>query len=159
MDNPNLVDAVAAKLEEIAVRRKAVAADLAKRQAEAANPVSESWGRARAAGKALADDDSDGARERYREAVRRAVDGIWVVVAPAAGGAPRVAAVQVWFKSGAHRDYLIGYRPARGRQKGETFKPASLILDAKAGEMDFRKPADAALVARFLARPDVRKVG
>jgi DNA invertase Pin-like site-specific DNA recombinase len=141
MDNPNIVEAVAAKLDEIAVERKRLVAELSEAQVLVANPLSESWGAARAAGKALADDDSDEARERYRVAVRRAVDSIHVLFIP--GRSIRVAAVQVWFKSGAHRDYLIGYRPARGRLPGETLPPES-FASAGLPELDFRKAANVA---------------
>jgi hypothetical protein len=149
MDNPNTVDAVAAKLDELAIRRRELVKELAEAQNEAARPLGEVWKQARDAGRALAEDDSGDARERYRAAVRRAVESIWVLVMP--GGGVRVAAVQVWFKSGAHRDYLIGYRPARGVQAGEILKPRS-FAQPEVGELDLRKPADAKVLEAVLSR-------
>jgi DNA invertase Pin-like site-specific DNA recombinase len=153
MDNPDLVDTVAAKLAEIEGKRKRLTAELAEAQQAAASPLSESWGQARAAGRALAEDDGDDARERYRSAVRRAVESIHVLVAPAKESqAFRCAAVQVWFKGGAHRDYVIGYRPARGRLPGELLRTLSFAESGIAEDgIDLRKPEDAALVDALLA--------
>jgi DNA invertase Pin-like site-specific DNA recombinase len=159
MDIPAIVDTVAAKLDEISQKRKMLAADLAALEVEAANPIGESWTQARATGKALAVDNSDEARERYRTAVRRAVESVWVLIMPYNGeqkrATVRVAAVQVWFRTGAHRDYMIGYKPGRGRQVGETLKPRSLYFPGTPGDPDLRDPKQAAELERALASVDI----
>src|SRR5690606_8108006 len=43
MDNPDIVDAVAAKLAELHVRRKAIVDELAEAERESATPLAESW--------------------------------------------------------------------------------------------------------------------
>jgi DNA invertase Pin-like site-specific DNA recombinase len=159
MDNPDIVDEVAAQLAKIETKRKAVAAELATAQQEAANPVSEVWGQARAAGRALAETADDDARERYRSAIRRAIESVWVLIAPCPPNqSARIAAVQVWFKTGAHRDYLIGYIPGHGRVPSKLLKPRSFASAGQVGDLDFRKPDDAAEVEAWLTTVDVPKL-
>lgn len=142
MDDPNTVDVVSAKLSELAAKGKAIAAELAEAQREASSPFAESWGAARAAGKGLEDDNSDEARERYRAALRRTVENIWVLLMPAKDASIRIAAVQIWFTTGAHRDYLIGYKPGRGKQQSEAIEPQSFAA-AGLPDIDLRDPEQA----------------
>lgn len=161
MDDPNLVEVVAAKLTELEAKRKALASELAEAQAEAAHPVSEAWGAARVAGKALGQDDTSEARERYRTAVRRVVEAVFVLIMPGQGKqgrAPvRVAAAQVLFKTGAVRSYLIGYRPGRGSNGTVTLKPRSFAASGVGDGLDLRKPDHVKRLERQLAEADLRK--
>src|SRR5262249_6034550 len=71
-------------------------------------------------------------------------------------GSLRVAAVQVWFAGGAHRDYLILHRRATGgsvrarpaRTRVWSFAEAAPGADG----LDLRKPRDAARLAQELGR-------
>ena len=153
MDNPNLIDAVA-EASEIGGEEAALSSELDEAQRDAATPLSESWGEALAAGMALEKKESDEARLKYRSAVRRAVESIWVLILPGRG--LRIAAAQVWFKSGAHRDYLIGYRVGVANKKSGATKTESWSRSfAESGlkdGLDLRTPSDAVLLERVLLR-------
>jgi DNA invertase Pin-like site-specific DNA recombinase len=153
MSNPNLVDEVAKWLDGYAVDRRELVAKLSAAQAESANPLSEAWGQARATGKALTTDDSDDARERYRAAVRRAVESIYVLVRP--GGGNRLAAVQVFFRGGRVRSYILGNTPARGVRDGELLKPVSFAAAGIGDGIDLRDPTDVARVEKLLGSLDI----
>jgi hypothetical protein len=93
---------------------------------------------------------------RLRAAVRRIVTG--VVCLFVARGLDRVAAVQLRFEGGGHRDYLIHYRPGHaiksgGRKSGWSVR--SLKLPGKKSELDLRRPADVAALEKVLAGLDL----
>ena len=73
-----------------------------------------------------------------------------------AGGGPqgraavRFAVVQVWFKSGAHRDYVIGYKVGRGSQGSEPLKPKT-YADAGLPALDLRDRKQAARLETAIA--------
>jgi hypothetical protein len=111
------VDALVEVLRELETERKALVQDLAQARQEAASPLAEAWAGCRSLVEALdkAPDQTE-ARIKLRSAVRRIVEGVWCLFI--ARGAQRLAAVQVWFTGGAHRDYLILHRAATGGAVG-----------------------------------------
>jgi DNA invertase Pin-like site-specific DNA recombinase len=133
--------------------------DLVKRLAEArqkaANPLSEAWGEAQTLLGALdAAPDPHDARLRLRSALRRIVEGIWMLVVPR--GRDRLCAVQIVFAGGERsRSYLILHRPPKGnvasRRRGgwavRSFADAGLRPGAN---YDFRRPEDVEELARDL---------
>jgi DNA invertase Pin-like site-specific DNA recombinase len=142
MDRPELVDVVADKLAELERERRTVAEKLAEAQQDAASPFAEAWGQFKTAGQALAADNSDAMRERCRAAIRRVVESVWVLIVPGRPGyGLRICAVQVWFKSGAHRDYLILSRPPKAngiaRREGESWSRS--LADLAPGGLDLRQ--------------------
>jgi DNA invertase Pin-like site-specific DNA recombinase len=159
MDRPELVDVVADKLAELEQERRTVAEKLAEAQQNATAPFAEAWGQFRTAGEALSADNSDETRERCRAAIRRVVESVWVLIMPGRPGwGLRLCAVQVWFKSGAHRDYLILSRPPKAngiaRQEGQAWS-RSLADVSKLGALDLRKKKDAVALESVLAEVDV----
>lgn len=160
MDRPELVDVVADKLAAIESERKGVAARLAEAQRETASPLSEAIGNLRVVGRSLADDNSPENRTRCQAAIRRAVESVWCLFTPGRG--LRIAAVQVWFKGGRQRSYVIAHRPAgKVGYKGRTVRPewtwVESFADAGAGPdgIDLRTPADVRLVEKFLGTLDL----
>jgi DNA invertase Pin-like site-specific DNA recombinase len=120
-DVPALVDVLRA-LDE---KRAGAGLELAEAERQAASPLSRAWGEYRDLLGALdAAPDREEARMRLRSAIRRIVEGIWCLFVESPpterAGRPRgkkaksarLAAVQMWFNGGGHRDYLIGYRPS-----------------------------------------------
>jgi DNA invertase Pin-like site-specific DNA recombinase len=80
---------------------------------QAAHPLGEAWAEACTLADVLAaSKDVTDTRLRLRSAFRRFVSEIWLLVTGA--GAVRKAAVQVYYKSGNRRDFLILFRPAHG---------------------------------------------
>jgi DNA invertase Pin-like site-specific DNA recombinase len=157
MDVPELVDTVAEKLGELEAKRRRQAEELAEARQEASSPLSESWGEFRSLGDLLAADDTPDLREKVRAALRRTVDSVWVLIAK---GRPRLCAVQVWFKGepARHRDYVILHiRPVSNGKMAK--KPGrwfvrSLALPGKRGDLDLRRPTDAAALAEALEAAD-----
>jgi DNA invertase Pin-like site-specific DNA recombinase len=152
MDRPELVDVVADKLAELEQERRGVAEKLAEAQQNAAAPFAEAWGQFRTAGEALKADNSDEMRERCRAAIRRVVESVWVLILPGRPGwGLRLCAVQVWFKSGAHRDYLILSRPPKAngiaRREGQAW---SRSLADMAAKLDLRRPDHARRLEKAL---------
>jgi hypothetical protein len=96
--------------------------------------------------------DAEEARLRLRGVLRRIAEGFWCLFL--CRGSWRLAAVQVWFTGGAHRDYLILRRAATGGAVGD--RPAqwwarSFADVAAPGDLDLRRPADARRLERVLA--------
>ena len=78
MDNPDIVDVVAAKLAEYRTREKALAEQVAQAQREASGPPSEAWGEVRSLVEVLETaPDQEDARQRLRAALRRVIAGVW----------------------------------------------------------------------------------
>jgi hypothetical protein len=149
MDRPELVDVVADKLAGIEAEKRAVAARLGEAQREAASPLSEAVGHLRVVGTALEADDGDDNRARCQAAIRRAVESLWCLFAPGRGW--RVAAVQVWFKGGRHRNYVIVHRPAAKNQHGGD-RPATTMCVALSGRAPSVAGAEAAAPVQGLRR-------
>lgn len=156
MDDPAIVDTVAAKLAELNAKRKAAESELAAAQREAANPTAEAWGEFRTLAGLDPDQDTDELRERIKAALRRSVKSIHCLFM--GKGRTRMAAVQVWFADNkTHRDYLIVYQGAKPYQKapGTLLPVKSFPAVAKPGELDLRKPAHAARLEAVLSKVDL----
>jgi DNA invertase Pin-like site-specific DNA recombinase len=146
---------IADRITRLEAAQRDLAAQLAVARQEAAHPLSESWGETQSLIETLAAaPDPDDARMRLRGALRRIVEGIYLVVV--ARGSVRVCAVQVWFEKGKkHRDYLIVSRPAYGNGKKARTEPtwsaASLAPVITRGlSLDLRRRKDAADLATAL---------
>jgi DNA invertase Pin-like site-specific DNA recombinase len=156
-------------LRKLETNRAKAAAELAEAQREAASPLSNAWGEARTLLDALmsAPDEAD-ARTRLRAALRRVVESVRCLFLTKCSdprnegkvGRVRVAAVQVWFAGGAHRDYLITHTPATGGSVGTRPGRTSVATAffPSADPLDLRKRKDAAkLLAKLesieLVRP------
>jgi DNA invertase Pin-like site-specific DNA recombinase len=154
MDNPALIEVVAAKLVEFGEAKKKLAAELAEAQQEAASPLSESWGGFRSLAALLGDDGGDKElREKVKVALRRAVESVHCLFL--GRGRLRLAAVRVQFRgaSDAHRDYLLGYDPGRSNQRvrrpGRWWVRSFAECGIK-GTLDLRDAAHVARLERFL---------
>jgi hypothetical protein len=157
-------------LRKLESNRAKAAEDLAAAQREAASPLSATWGEARSLLDTIkaAPDQAD-ARARLRAVLRRIVGGIWCLFTTRPSdprnegkvGRVRVAAVQIWFAGGAHRDYIFAHWPAIGGAVGR--RPRRTIpYDAYfpgPGPVDLRKRKDAAKVLAFLERLDLTDNG
>ena len=127
MDDPAIVDTVAAKLAELNGRRKSLAAELSDAQRDADSPLAESLGEIRTLADALRQDNSDDSRTRARAAIRRAVDRVLCLF-----GGPvhrRLAIVQVCFHGGGRRAYVILHRRGHtsGRRGQQVVRPADTV--------------------------------
>jgi hypothetical protein len=129
--------------------KRAVVAELAEAKREAAHPLTGVWADAVAL---MAEDEP----ERLRAALLATVEQVLCVFVsrgPLKRGGLRLAAVQVRFNGGEHRDYLIAHRQGyAGRREPET--AVRSFADAGVGPLDLRKPADAARLVRQLAAFD-----
>jgi DNA invertase Pin-like site-specific DNA recombinase len=150
------------RLREKETTQRECAAKLAAARQKSAHPLSESWSETKSLLATLdAAPDHPEARLRLREALRRIVDEIRVLVVPARRD--RLAAVQIWFagEAEAHRDYLILHRAGLvAGNGGAVRRPSSWSVlsnawTATAGEIDLRKPSDAKAVEKYLAAVDV----
>jgi DNA invertase Pin-like site-specific DNA recombinase len=144
-------------LRTLDAKRAAAAEELAEAQRAAASPLSAAWGDCcnLLAALGAAEDQAD-ARARLRGALRRVAEGMWCLFV--ARGAQRLAAVQVYFRGGARRDYLILHRPATGGAVGT--RPArwrawSLADVAGPGDLDLRKRKDARELEKSLLALDL----
>ncbi|WP_439628819.1 hypothetical protein [Gemmata sp.] len=77
-------------------------------------------------------------------------------------GPVRLAAVQVWFAGGAHRDYLVARHAGHGSQSSKRPPRWWVRSFADAGAdlgLDLRDRADAKKLDRLLARVDPDQLG
>jgi DNA invertase Pin-like site-specific DNA recombinase len=141
-------------LRTLDVKWAAAAEELAEAQRAAASPLSAAWGECTNLLAALkaAEDQAD-ARGRLRGAMRRVIECIWCLFVPR--GAQRLASVQVYFKGGARRDYVIHHRPATGGAVGSRRAEWRAKALAFVGERDLRKRQDAGRVEKALAGADL----
>jgi hypothetical protein len=133
-------------------RRARAADELATAKREAATPLSGAWGEYPSVLSAIdAAPDVEEARVRLRSVLRRMIDGVWCLFV--GHGRTRLAAVQIWFTGGAHRDYLIVHQPPHGnaaaKRKAETEVRSFAEVDAGSG-LDLRKRKDAKALAKVL---------
>jgi DNA invertase Pin-like site-specific DNA recombinase len=146
------------RVMDLEKKKAACAAELVDAREKAAHPLSESWGEAQTLAAALerAADPAD-ARLRLRAALRRIVEGVWLLVVPR--GHARLCAVQIFFAGkGRRRDYLILHEKARcngAARKEGGWRCRSLAAVAKPGDLDLRKPRDAAALERRLEKLDL----
>jgi hypothetical protein len=140
MDTNGFSPTIGRRVAALEARSKELAGKLQEAQQKATYPLSAAWGEAQTLVDALdAAADQVDARLRLRAALRRIVEGVWLLVVRR--GWVRLCALQIWFKGGErHRDYLIYHRPDLGRGKNresgctwtksfaDVVKPGSLDL-------------------------------
>jgi DNA invertase Pin-like site-specific DNA recombinase len=119
---------------------------LVEAQMRAADPVERSWGEAKSL-LGLIDSDPE-AKKRLRPVLRRLVESIYLLVIPR--GMTRICVVQLHYKGGEARTYLIVHQPAKAngkaRQDAVTFTLASPKLPGIDPRADIRPstgPGDA----------------
>jgi DNA invertase Pin-like site-specific DNA recombinase len=129
--------------------KRAVVRDLAEARSRAACPASAAWAEA-VAEMARADPG------RLRQALLATVEGVPCLFVRR--GPDDLAAVQVWFKGGEHRDYLIFNRPARGGASGGW--SAASLPPAVAGrlELDLRRRDHARDLEHALLTADIESL-
>jgi DNA invertase Pin-like site-specific DNA recombinase len=111
-------DTLVAVLRRKEAKKKAVAARLAEARLRASTPLTEVWGELQPIIDVLASAaDPAAIRLRLRGVLRRVIDNIQLLVVPR--GKRRLAEVQVNFKDGPRRDYLIVHRAATGNIPGK----------------------------------------
>lgn len=145
MDNPDIADTVAEKLAEYKRERKDADEKRDKLRLESNAHTAEAWSEFRTLAGLDPDDDTDERRVRIRAALRRAVESIHCLFTGTTR--TRLAAVRVQFKSGKHRDYVIGYEPGRSNQRVKRVGGYWVCSFAEAGlpgEPDLRDPKQAA---------------
>lgn len=128
MDNPAIVDTVAAKLASLNMERKRVSEELADAQRDAASPLSESWGEFRTLADLLTKDKSDEMRVKVRAAMRRSIESITCLFLPGRGKSVRVAAVQIWFRLvNKSRLYFVFNDSTRQTRQAKENRPSWLV--------------------------------
>jgi DNA invertase Pin-like site-specific DNA recombinase len=162
MEKNGFSPTIGRRVRQLEERQAAISQRLADAKQRNANPVGETLGEASALIDRLnnSDDPAD-TRLRLRAAVRRLVESIVLLVVPEK--LTRVAAVQVWFHGGSHRDYLILHKHGRnGRQAYPPVRVAQSLTDAgltgAAAAFDLRRPADAAALAKVLGEMDLAEL-
>ncbi len=123
---------------------------------KAANPLSEAWGEGQSLMQALdSAADPDDARTRLRSALRRMVDGIYLLIIPR--GYQRLCAAQVWFTGGKKcRSYLILHTPPKSNGKRRVEGGWSVKSFTTGGKgLDLRSREDAAALAETLATVEI----
>lgn len=92
--------------------------------------------------------------ERLRAALLQTVQGIWCLFV--ARQQVRLAAVQVWFSGGAHREYFLWYQqPNRWRNADWESGTLAEVMGNTAQNLDLRRPADARKLEKFLQIMDL----
>lgn len=150
------IPSLAKALRTMEESKRVIVSQLAEAKAKAAHPLAESWGETKSLAAALeAAADPDDARLRIRSALRRIVDEIWLLVVPR-GCMVRLAAVQIHFRQGGRRDYIIHHRNAKCRYGGlSPAKTTVKSLKDMAGDFDFRKKSDAKQLQSVLETIDI----
>ncbi len=158
MDKNGFSATIGRRVTELEARQRDLAARLAEASHRAAHPLYETWGEFKTLAAALdAAPDPEDFRLRLRAALRRIAESMWLLVVPR--GKVRLCVVQIYFRGGRRREYLIYYRPAQ-RPGGKPIpakcpRPWSLADVLKPGDVDLRDPADAAAVAEGLEALDL----
>jgi hypothetical protein len=98
--------------------------------------------------------DPQEVRLNLRALLRQLVNEIWILVVPRTP-TRRLAAVQVFFQSGARRDYLIFCQGAGNGRKSECRIESRPNIPAS---LDLRKRADARKLEAYLAAEDLDKL-
>jgi hypothetical protein len=156
-------DAVADVLERHEDEQRSLVGQLAEASRQAASPLGKAWGEFPSLLEALdAAPDAEEARVRLRAALRRVCEGFWTLFVTRDVPRHSLAAVQVWFTGGAHRDYIILHRPATGGAVGT--RPArwwarSLAGVVKEGALDLRDKTHAARLEQALLQLSPEDLG
>jgi DNA invertase Pin-like site-specific DNA recombinase len=116
-------------LEALAAEKRALSEQLETAKAKAASQTGDNLGECISLIALLEGTDNgerDDLRSKARAAIRRLVESIYVLVVPR--GQSRLIAVQLYFRGGGRRDYLLYYRQA-GRGRKLIFKVCSVRDD------------------------------
>lgn len=146
------IDPIVDVLRELEAERQPLVQALAHARQEAAAPLAANWTDCQNLVQILTKAPNPlETRIKLRSAIRRIVEGIWCLFIPL--GHNRLAAVQIWFTGGAHRDYLILHQRAINRF-GST-RPAhwtvrSLVTTTTPGDLDLRMPEHVAALENAL---------
>lgn len=151
MDNPAIVDTVAAKLAELSVKRRGVEKELEEAEYEDSVPMAEAWRECRTLADVLRDDNSIETRTKVRTALRRCIESVTCLIVSLKGTRTKVAAVRVQFRNGVHRDYLITARSVCGNRR-EASWAAESFADAGLPDADLREPKQAAKLGALLVK-------
>lgn len=101
-------------LEKLGTERKAIIAGLEEAKAGQSTSPSDALGECSSLIDLLASakpDERDELRRRLKGALRRLIDGMFIVLA--GKGRYKLAQIQIWFRSGTYRSYNLYHRPAR----------------------------------------------
>jgi DNA invertase Pin-like site-specific DNA recombinase len=142
-------------IEELQGERKRVSERLAELQQEEAGQPSADLGEAQSLIDMLEKsppEERPELRRRLKARIRQLATDIWTLVVPRGRG--RFCAVQMFFRSGRRRDYVILHEPGKsygpGRADGRWWA-RSLSSVVKPGDLDLRRPEDARELAEALA--------
>jgi DNA invertase Pin-like site-specific DNA recombinase len=127
---------------------------LRKARQKAVNPIAETWGQAHGLFRAAQDPDK---RLRLRSLLRQLVSEIRLLAVPR--GRDRLAAVQIWFSGGQHRDYLVLHRPplmTGGKRREGLWRSRS--VDEGVYALDLRVPGQARLFEQKLEALDLAEL-
>jgi hypothetical protein len=89
-------------------------------------------------------------RRRLKARIRQLVADVLVLIVPRSHGWCRLVAVQLFFRAGTVRNYLIRHHSREGR-----WWARSLMSAIKAGDLDLHRPEDAAALEEALAEVDL----
>jgi DNA invertase Pin-like site-specific DNA recombinase len=123
------------RIAALEVRQADLTARLEAARHRAEHPLSESWGECQSLADTIAADPRDG-RLRLRSALRRVVEGAWLLIVPR--GRVRLAAIQLRFTGGRTRNYLISFRAADRHQPG-SWTVRSFAGVPGLGDLDLRR--------------------
>jgi hypothetical protein len=98
---------------------------------------------------------TEGARLRLRELLRTIIEEIVILIVPRRSH--RLAAVQIFFRGGRRRDYLIHYHAAGHCRKGG-WCARSLPGEIHPKDLDLRRKRDVQSLSRVLAKIDVARL-
>jgi DNA invertase Pin-like site-specific DNA recombinase len=141
-----------AKVTQYDREKRDLSRELAEARQEAANPLSGTW--AEAVELMVAEDPA-----RLRAGLLQTVEDVWCVFV--SQGEYRLAGVEVFFQGGSRRDYLLLYRGPKGgavRARAAASRCWSLADAVRPGDLDLRRPEDAAALERLLLAVDVERL-
>jgi DNA invertase Pin-like site-specific DNA recombinase len=118
MDDPLIVDTVAAKLAELKSERKQIIEERETAKRAVASPVANALDEIRTLADLLAADTSDETRIRVRAALRRVISNITLLILPR--GRDRLAFARVTLATGGVRVYLLMSSPPKANASGRT---------------------------------------
>jgi DNA invertase Pin-like site-specific DNA recombinase len=149
--------AIGKRITELEARKQELSALLAEARHEAEHPLHQTWDDAKSLMAVIeqADDPVD-RRLRLRAALRRITDSILLLVVRR--GLVRVCAIQIHFRQGKRRDYLVLYRQASkhgGKPVPSAWWVRSFTDVVQASNLDLRDRNHVERVERTLMRFDL----
>jgi hypothetical protein len=152
------VAVLAAAARALDARERELKEQKAQAQREAAHPAAECWGEAVSVIDVLDKaPDQRAARLRLKRLLRQLVDQVWLLVVPVSE-TRRWLAMQVFFRGGAHRDYLI-HRQSPGHRRPGGWRAWSLATAGLGAEdLDLRERDHAQALAGRLEALDLARL-